>query len=924
MNAQQPVINGRLVDAITDVPLPLVKIAVEGSFVQTFSNSEGFFSLELPTIDNTDLILVFSRNGFITKRFPVKFSNVDRELNDISLQPDPFLEREQINSISLSDSDILSDEGDFDNISGILQATRDVYLNAAAFDFSQTFFRVRGLGSEYGKLLINGIEMNKAFDGRPQWSDWGGLNDVQRNQVFTNGLLPNDYAFGGLAGTTNFIMRASKYQKGSRFSFSSSNRSYTGRATATYASGEEKNGWFYAFSIGRRYAKEGYVDGTVYDANSFFLSLEKNISKVHSINFSGIYTPNTRGKSAPLTDEVFELKGRTYNPYWGFQDGEIRNSRIKEVKEPILILNHFWKISDQIDLNTNLAYQFGEISNSRIDYGGTTSINLNEQESFLGGGANPDPVYYQKLPSYFFRFESNQNFEAAYRAEKDIQENGQLDWKQLYVANQAIAGENNNAIYALAEDVNRDKTLTANSILNWSFNDKLKLNSTISFTNLKSQNFGRIADLFGAKGFLDIDVFAEEDLDNPLRQAAQSDLQQVNRVVGEGDRYKYDYDISSVSAEVFSQLQYKFRKLELSLSAKLGTTNYERTGNFQNGLYPDNSIGAGEKVDFFNYGIKSGVIYKFSGRQNLEANLAYFTKAPGFKNAFVNPRQNNEIVEKITEEIINSADLSYRYRSGKFNLRLTGYFSQIDNSTEVSYYYTNGLSGLGREDITAFVQEILTDVDKQYLGIELGGEYQVTSTLKVKAAGSLGQFIYSNNPRLYMTSASFTGVVDYGISYLKNYRLAGGPQRAGQIGVEYRDPDYWWFGASLNYFSHAFIDVNPLTRTANFNTDYDGLPILEYDAEIARNLLSQEQFDHYFLVNMVGGKSWRIKDKYLGFFLSVNNVLDELYKSGGFEQARNSNYRTLKEDRDREMPVFGNKYWYGYGTSFFANVYLRF
>ncbi|MGA8855078.1 MAG: carboxypeptidase-like regulatory domain-containing protein, partial [Christiangramia sp.] len=100
MNAQQPVINGRLVDAITDVPLPLVKIAVEGSFVQTFSNSEGFFSLELSTIDKADLILVFSKNGFITKRFPVKFSDVDRELNDISLQPDPFLERAQINSIS--------------------------------------------------------------------------------------------------------------------------------------------------------------------------------------------------------------------------------------------------------------------------------------------------------------------------------------------------------------------------------------------------------------------------------------------------------------------------------------------------------------------------------------------------------------------------------------------------------------------------------------------------------------------------------------------------------------------------------------------------------------------------------------------------------------------------------------------------------
>ncbi|PTX45185.1 TonB-dependent receptor-like protein [Christiangramia gaetbulicola] len=924
VSSQQPAGQGRLVDAITDVPLPQVKIAIQGSFNETLTNTDGSFSIGVETTVSNEVILVVSRPGYITKRLPLKITSENKDLGDILLQPDEFYERSQQFTISLTESEILAEEGKFDNISGLLQSTRDVYLNAAAFDFSQTFFRVRGLGSEYGKLLINGVEMNKLYDGRPQWSNWGGLNDVQRNQVFSIGIAPTEYGFGGLGGTTNIMMRASKYQKGSRISVAGSNRSYSGRLMATYASGEKGNGWFYAFSIARRYAEEGYMDGTLYDANSFFASVEKKISDNHSLNFTGFYTPVTRGKSAPLTQEVLDLKGRKYNPYWGYQEGDIRNSRMREIREPVLMLNHFWQFSENMDLNTNISYQFGEVTNSRIDYGGTTSAELDWQQAYLGGGANPDPAYYQKLPSYYLRFEGSENFEAALRSQNDFVDNGQFNWEQLYLANNTASLSGTNSIYALAEDVNRDNQLSANLILNWKLQDNFKVNAGIRFSSLKSDNFARIKDLFGGSSFLDIDVFAEEVSGTPLILASQSDLLNPDRSVAVRDSYKYNYEISSNLSETFLQAQYYFKRLELSLSGKFGTVKYQRDGKYQNGIFSGNSLGESESADFLDIGLKSGLIYKFSGRQNIEVNLCYFNKPPGFRNVFVNPRQNNEIVRGSEEEIIQTSDLSYRYRSSKFNLRLTGYLTKINNAAEVSYYFSNGLGDLGSENTVAFVQEVLTDIDKQLFGLEFGSEYQVNSMIKLKAVASLGQFTYANNPSLYLSSASFSAPKDYGKTYLKDYYLAGGPQRAAQIGFEYRDPQYWWFGSMLNYFSHGFIDINPLSRTSNFQTDYDGFPLLDYDEEVARALLQQEKFDSYFLVNLVGGKSWRIKDKYLGFFVSINNLLDKEYKSGGFEQARNSNYRTLKQDMDRDMPVFGNKYWLGYGTSFFVNLSLRF
>ncbi len=920
-NAQQLDLEGRFADAFTEVPLPQVKVSIEGFITEVFSDADGYFHLELKDIASGEYILKIEKPGYLLKRIPVHTSSDKRSLATIQLQPDPDFEKNQIATITLSDAELLSDESDFDNISGILQSSRDVYLNAAAFDFGQTFYRPRGLGSEYGKVLINGIEMNQAYDGRPQWNSWGGLNDVQRNQIFNSGISALDEQFGGLGGTTNIIMRASKYQKGGRVSASGSNRSYTGRLMATYASGEKNNGWYYIVSAGRRYAEEGYIDGSVYDANSFFASVEKKINEHHSINLSAVFTPNRRGKSAALTQEIFDLKARMYNPYWGYQDREIRNSRIREINQPFFQLNHFWKLNEKAKLNTNLMYQFGEISNSRIDYGGATAVEFNDQFTYIASGENPDPGYYQKLPSYFLRFYDNPNYEAAWRAQNDFRENAQLDWNALYRANQLAAENSLNAVYALMEDVNKDHRFLANSILEYVINDHLKLNSSLSLQKLKSQNFGRIKDLLGGNSFLDIDVYASHDGSG---LSSQSDLQNLNRRVFEGEHYKYDYNIESENAEFFSQFQFETRKWNLFLGGRISEISYQRFGNYQNGLYPENSLGDGEKLLLTNFGTKGGATYKISGRQNIEFNAGYFTKAPGFRNAFLNPRQNNITVPDFASEKILSSDLSYRYRSSSFNTRITGFFTDIKDMTEVSYYYAEGLSGLERETTTAFVQEVLSGMNKRYYGLEFGAEYQITPTLKLKSAAGYGEYFYSNNPNLMLTSAAFEGVLDYGKTYLKNYHLSGGPQTAAQLGFEYRDPDFWWFGTSLNYFSNAYIDVNPLSRTANFQTDFDGQPLLDYDPAMASELLKQEKFDDYFLWNATGGKSWRIKDKYLGLFISLNNILDTLYKSGGYEQARNSNYRELKEDLEREFPLFAPKYWYGQGTSFFININLRF
>lgn len=891
---------GSVVDATTNENLPDVEVAIEDSNLRVMTNASGEFNFVAFEVPLGEQIVTFTKDGFISKRFPVIINeNESLDLDVISLEVDINEENFQIGTISLSDNELSSDESAADNLSGLLQASRDVFLNAAAYDFSATFFRPRGFDSENGKVLINGIEMNKMYNGRPQWSNWGGLNDAMRNQVFTMGLSANENTFGDLAGTTNVVMRASQYQKGGRVSYASSNRSYRGRVMASYNSGLTDNGWAYSFLASRRFGEEGFNDGSLYDANSFFAAVEKKINEKHSLNLTAFYTPNRRGKSSPNTQEVFDLKDISYNSYWGYQDGEIRNSRVREIEEPVIMLNHYWDISKKTRLNTNVAYQFGKVGNSRLGY---------------DNAPNPDPTYYQKLPSYFLGNPDGADYAGAYGASESFRNDGQIDWDAMYQANIFSGGTSK---YYLYEDRNDDKQLTANTIISSDITNNITLNGSLGYKRLNSRNFANMIDLLGGSGYLDIDTFNQGD-------AAQNNLENPNRVLGEGDTFKYDYELDASEYNGFAQAQFSYSKIDFYAGANVEKTTYQRNGLYRNGSFPTNSLGESEELDFTTYGVKAGATYKITGRHLVTLNGAYFTDAPTLRNSFSNSRQNNSTVLGLEEETVKNVDLSYVYRSPKVKARLTGYYTKMEDATEIAFYYADGISGLGRNVNTAFVQEVLTNIDKRHIGAELGIEAQVTPTIKLKGAASYGEYVYANNPDLYLTSDDFQQELDFGKSYLKDYKVAGGPQQAYQIGFEYRDPDYWWFGATSNFFSNAYVDVSPITRSQNFYADFDGALFNDYDAETARELLKQEEFDSYMLVNVVGGKSWKVNDYFVGFFATINNVLDKEYKTGGFEQGRSANYRTLSEDVSNEKRVFGPKYWYGYGTTYYLNVYVRF
>lgn len=903
MAQNQYYLKGNVVEEWTKKPLQGAKLSIEESSFSAFSDQDGRYSIK--TDSTKSFVLRCELEGYETYRMEMNRSDANRIilLDAINLRP-------------LSNRHLIDELDDFslgsNHLASVLKSSKNLVDRTAAYDFSQTFFRMRNLDAKQQTLMLNGIELNKVDTGRPEWSNWGGLNDALRQTNEYASLEASAMNLGGLSNSKDMISLASEKRKGIKISYAVSNRSYLNRAMITIHSGIGNKGWAYSFSSSFRLGKEGYRSGTPYKAYSFFLSIDKILNDRHKLNSTAIYAYNKRGKSASMTEEVFKMKSDKYNSFWGFQNGSKRNARTKEVLEPIIQINHHYKIDSSCDLHSQMTYQFGHTAHSRLDYGGVRW--LEGSKSLVGGGANPDPTYYQKLPSYFLKDSGNPNYSGAYLAEQEFKNQGQIIWSDLYRENL----ENGASVYALYEDKKDQNSLMIQSRLHKEWNSIWNSDFTFSYQLYSSDNYARLSDLLGGNGYLDVDQYADD------WNRAQSDLKNPNRIVKENDKFKYHYSLNVSKWSLNSQTRVLKRKFEMLSSFRVEKLACQRNGKFENGSYPgERSFGKSKALSFLSLALKAEFTYKFTGRHLLTFHGAYLEKNPALKDAFSNIRENNDLVLGLEKEKALGFDLGYLFRHPLFRINLGLYYLLTNDETKLSFYYTDGIMGGEEIPTSAFVQEVLNDIDKMHYGIEFGLEVSLLTSFKVRMVGMLGRATYSNNPQLYLTSDSFNSSLDMGQSHLKNYRVSNGPQQALSLGIEYSSSKYWWFGISYNFFDKAFVSVAPINRTNNFFLDSGGQPIDNADGLVARDLLKQEDLGAYSLINVVGGKSWKFKDFYFGIFLSANNITNTLFKTGGYEQSRNANYNTLLEDRSREKPLFGSKYWFGMRSAYFASIYLR-
>ena len=913
--AQEAWVKGTIHDPSGDV-VAQVKITNSVDDTAVYSDVWGKFSIQFSNLRPQDsLTLSFEKAGFKTQKIPLDFSSTHPiDLGIWTMFPTVPSDQE-IHLTEFSEGVFNSLRQDDFTSNPLLSSQKTVLLETMAFQFRSSFFSARGLGSASQNLWLNGIKMNDFERGRPQWSQWGGLNDIiNKSQSISYGL---DSAFNADAGplgavTIDFI--PSGFQKKSKLSMAHSNSSFSHRLYAVHHTGVLKNRWAFSFLTAHRWGEEGYVAGTSFQGTSLLFSAEHLWNTKNQSVFTVFYSPSERGRAAPLTQEVRDIKGRKYNPYWGWDKGKKRNARIRTTQLPVIHFRHFFQTKSW-EHQLNLQHQFGHVGNSRIQNNGSQAL----EGYWRGGGINPDPTYYQNLPSYYLQA-GQEDYASAYGAREKLEQNGQLDWATLRHANSLVAEAY--TPYLLYDDLKKINRWSL-SFLSQQKQGASRWNMYGHFTQNTVSFYAQARDFLGGKIFWDIDPFALN------FDAAQNDLLQPNKqIIGQAP-FQYNYDIKT--QDILFGLQWKkdWINTSIHLEGNINPRTYQRFGKFKNGSFPDNSLGKGEPLSFVGTILKATLQWNISARKHLFFQAGYFIQPPPFSKLYVNPRINHETVSAINLEEVQSLSTTFIAQQAMYDFRLTPFWIRRQHINQIGFYFAEGIGG----QAAFFVQEVLQGIGQENTGIESSLKVHLSDRYQLKSAVVWGNYFFSNNPslQLYTTPSPeaeaegfLQGKKDFGQSQLKGYRQGVGPQTAASLAIDYQDPSYWRFSMALNFFSQAYLPPSPLRRTAGFFQDNAGVLLPNISPQSTEKVLQQEKFPAYFVLNLTWNKSWRWKKRYINIFTSIQNVLDQHYKIGGFEQGRNANYTQLLNDQTQRLPLFGNKYWWGRGTSFFTTLSIQF
>jgi hypothetical protein len=919
----QGTLGGKVFDAETNAPLADVSVVVSATGKFAASSTDGTF--EITGLTPGAYTLVVSHAGYLPFETQVDTRTTGDQKLAIALSRDATTNTPtDIPTVTLDEAE--SETEGAGEIANLLHANRDVFQNIAGFGWSFFRFRERGYESEQFPVLLNGVPINDPETGTAFFGEFGGLNDVLRNRNSIIGLNPAEFAFSGIGGATMIDTRASIQRKQVRASYASTNRLYRNRVMLTASTGLLPGNWAVSVSGSHRWAEEGYIPGTFFDAWSYFLSVDKKFGTRHAVNLTVIGAQNKRGRAADSFQEMYDLAGTNYyNPLWGFQNGEKRNSQVQTNHQPLALVRYDWTPETNTAITAAVYAQGGVNSFTRLNW---------------LDAANPAPDFNRRLPSSLLDLEQQNAWTDQLSADEALR---QIDWHGLYYANRrnpetvlnadGVAGNSfsgNRSLY-IVEDQRSDSREAGGSIfVRHTAADRLTINGGLNYQWYRGENYKLVDDLLGGDYWLDRDFFSL--FDGPEnRLAGNSDVRVPDNVVREGDIFGYNYNENIRTADAWVQTLYNGTRFQYFAALNLAHNGFWRTGLMQNGRFPDNSLGDSERRNFNTYGVKGGVVWKANGRNYVYANGFHGTQSPRFRDAFLSPRVRANIVPNLDVSTVQSIEGGYLLRSPYYRARVTAFLTDFKNETEsifasamsVSRVMDNiDLGGLNLDDDDTFLQApvffgsaVLQGVGRRHTGVEAAIEAKPLPAWTFTAAAMLGRYVYTERPSLLLSLDNSTvPVLDAGLVYQKNFYVPRTPQTAGSVAIRYEGRQFWFATLTANYADNLYYDFDRLRRTTRF------VESLDRGNETWTEIIDQKKADEAFTLDFFGGKSWRIRTKY---FLYVNLGVNNILNNQNVVIAGRDSYRNAFRNDVSDGRFYTSELTYAPGINYFASIAIR-
>lgn len=806
----------------------------------------------------------------------------------------------------------LGEDDDMSQNVSIINSNSNIYASEVGYLFSPMRFRYRAFDQKYNDIYINGTPINDLETGQFRYSWVGGLNQQTRNMESAMPFEGNRFSMPGMGGSNNYNFRPASMPAGHRLTLSGANRNYTLRGMYTFNSGLNNKGWAFSANVTYRWASEGYVEGTFYNSLSYFFGVEKVFGDgQHSLSLVTWGNPTERASQGAGTDEMYWLANdRYYNPYWGYQNGKKRNSRVVNDYSPTAMLTWDWTIDHNTKLTTSLLGKYTMYQSTKLNY---------------NNADNPHPNYWKNMPSSYYDVwddtdEANRTPQAledwnrAYTFWTSSKANRQINWDRLYYSNNQAAAQGQDAIYYIQAKHNDALTLTLASTLNKQLKKNMLWNVGIMASTNKGMHYQTMEDLLGATTYHNINTYALGTYDRNSDEI-QYDLNHRNAIIGEGDRFGYDYNLLVNNAKAWTSFSHDWGILHYTIAGKIGYTSMQRDGKMRNGLAANNSYGKSGVAQFLDGGVKLGTSLNLGRGNTLTVGAGYETRAPQARTAFASPEINNDYVTNLKNEKVFSAEIGYQLQTSWLHANINAYYSYLTDVTDWQNYYF--------DDINSFSYVSLTNIKKVYSGVEAGLRFKVTSSFDINLIGQISEAKITNNSNVrYMnsTSAQYTDEIVYN----KDMRDAGTPLTAASLGLSYHKGG-WFIDLNCNYYDRIYLSYSPSYRYASTLDTRQNVTgnIYDNDGNVLPSAVEQAKGKGGFMVDGSIGRSIYLKRGSLSINLMVTNILNnQNLCTGGYEQSRSdyTNSGNIRAYRFSKNPMK----FYAYGTNGMLNITYRF
>lgn len=777
-------------------PIIGATITVPGTKIVATTDVDGHFSFSVPK--GKEIHVNYIGYKPINLKAEANLGEVKMEIESQMLQDvvvTQSIARTRRTPVAISTVDAATIETKLGNqeFPEVLKTTPGVWATKDGGGYGDAKINMRGFKTENVAALINGIPVNDMEWGGIYWSNWAGLSDVTASMQTQRGLGAAIVSVPSVGGTINITTKSLDVKRGGNVFYGMGNdgMNHIGFSVST---GVNDKGWAVTL-LGARKWGDGYVQGTNFNAYTYFINISKRLNDKHQLSFTAFGSPQVHYKRSSqdgLSIEGWQgvknyMDGESmykYNPTFGYdRDGQVRSSNKNVYHKPQISLNHIWQINEKSSLSSavyvSLASGYGYSGQGRGSYNGSSLSNT----SWYGASNGT-------LNTLFRRPDGTFDYAA-------IQE---MNMASTTGSNMVMSKSNNSHNwYGLVS------TYKNELIKNLNLTAGIDMRYYVGFHNNK------IVDLYDGEYFMDDSSRRGVQATN---NAAAADPNWKYQHLGVGDVVYRDYDGHTLQEGAYAQLEYTMldNKLTTVLAGSFSNTSYWRVDHF----YYDKEHEKSETVNFLAGTIKGGANYNIDRHNNVYFNGGYITRAPFFSGgAFLQAATSNATNPNAVNEKVGSFEIGYEYHSPVFTATVNGYYTKWMDKTATRSSDLN--------DGTKYFFN-MQGVDALHMGVELNFVYKPFRWLDFNGMLSIGDWKWDSNTKGYFYNsygqpiqdikngalASGIFAADHASATLnqKGRKVGGSAQTTGYLGLNLKPLKGWRVGIDWTFNARNYSDFS--------------------------------------------------------------------------------------------------------------------